>query len=237
MTLAQLLVVQEHDSAIDRLTYRLANLPEQKALAECDDEKTHLDGVRAEVAERRHELTRTQKRLEDDVATIEARRDKENVLLYSGNVTAHKELKALQDELAVLATRQEGVEDEILEVMELAEPVDAELAVVDAQLASVAERRAALEEQMAEAQLAIGSETASEQAARVAAVEGIDADLLAEYERRRLDLGGVGIAVLNGKTCEGCHLQLPAVHYDRIRKEPADAIVHCNECERILVRS
>lgn len=237
MTLAQLLVVQEHDSTIDRLTHRRAHLPEQQALVDCDEEQAHLNETREPVAERRHELTRSQKRLEDDVALIVARRDKDNERLYSGSVTAHKDLKAIQDELAVLATRQEGIEDEVLEVMEAAEPVDAELADIDAKLASVAERRAVLEQQLAEAQLAIDVEMESEAAARTAALVGVDAELVAEYEQRRENLGGVAIAVLNGKTCEGCHLQLPAVHYDRIRKEPADAMVYCNECERILVRS
>ena len=92
MTLAQLLVVQEHDSAIDRLVHSRANLPEFTALAQLDDEQAHLDAERAKVAEQRHQVEREQKRHEDEAALITDRIDQENERLYSGSVTAHKDL-------------------------------------------------------------------------------------------------------------------------------------------------
>ena len=236
MTLAQLLVVQAHDSAIDRLRHQRTTLPEFQALADCDEERTHLETQRAEVDERRHALAREQKRHEDEVAIIVDRRDKENERLYSGAVTAHKDLQAIQAELAVLAERQEGIEDQVLELMESIEPIDAELADFDAKLADVADRKANVEASLADSQAAIDAEIETETSARSEAIDGVDQALVTEYERCRADLGGVGIARLNHKTCEGCHLQLAAVDYDRVRKESADVVLHCPECERILVR-
>ena len=236
MTLAQLLVVQAHDSAIDRLRHQRTVLPEFQAIADCDEERTHLETQRAEAAERRHALAREQKRHEDDVAIIEDRRNSENERLYSGTVTAHKDLQAIQAELTVLAERQEGIEDQVLELMETIEPVDAELADLDAKLADVANRRAAIEQSLADAQAAIDEEIEQEGSSRSEAIVDVDASLVAEYERCRADLGGVGIARMSGKTCEGCHLQLSAVDYDRVRKQPTDSVAHCPECERILVR-
>ena len=49
-------------------------------------------------------------------------------------------------------------------------------------------------------------------------------------------LGGVGAARLVGPSCTGCHLTLPAQELDRIRREPPDALVFCDQCGRILVR-
>ena len=66
-------------------------------------------------------------------------------------------------------------------------------------------------------------------------MEGLDGELLAEYERLRRELGGVAVARLAGTSCGGCHLSLSAVEVDRIRKTPAGAMVHCEECGRILV--
>ena len=57
---------------------------------------------------------------------------------------------------------------------------------------------------------------------------------LASVERRLRQL--FAAAKLEAGSCRGCHLQLSAVELDRIRKLPADAIVHCVECGRILVR-
>lgn len=236
MTLDQLLVVQQHDSAIDRLTHQRAHLPEMQALVECDEEAKHINSQRHEVAEQRHALEREQKRLEDEVALVSDRRKSENDRLYSGSVTAHKDLQAIQDELDVLAGRQDQLEEQVLDVMVEAEPFNERLTTLDGQLAGVAERRSKIEASIAESQAQIDAEVGDEQTARAVIYGEIAPEMAAVYERTRASLGGVGIARLNHKTCEGCRLQLAAVAYDRLRKEPAGAIVHCPECGRILVR-
>ena len=76
---------------------------------------------------------------------------------------------------------------------------------------------------------------ATESAARTASVAGIDADLLGTYDRIRADTGGVGIARFAGGRCEGCHLALPAMEVDQIKKQAPDVVVTCSSCERILV--
>jgi len=236
MTLAQLLVVQAHDSAVDRLTYRRANLPEFAALAQLDDEETHLENERSVVAEQRHQVDREQKRHEDEAALVTTRIDQDNLRLYSGNVTAHKDLQAIQDELATLGRRREEIEDHVIEAMEQGEPLDASLKELDAKLASVASRREQAQQSLAASQASIDAEVESEIALRAEAVSTVDAGLVAEYEASRTSCGGVGICRLIDKTCQGCHLSLPAVEYDRVRKEVDDVIVRCIECSRILVR-
>jgi len=236
MTLAQLLIVQAHDSAIDRLTHSRANLPEFAALAQIDDEQAHLDTERAKVAEERHQVEREQKRHEDEAAIVTDRIDKENERLYSGTVTAHKDLKAIQDELVTLGRRRDEIEDKVIEAMEAGEPLDVTLADFDAKLADVEQRRQQVTESMLASQIQIDDEIGTEQEQRAESIIDVDAGLLSEYEASRASCGGVGICRLVDKTCQGCHLSLPAVEYDRIRKEPADAVVRCGECTRILVR-
>jgi len=236
MTLAQLLIVQAHDSAIDRLAHSRETLPEFAALASMDDEQAHLDAQRAVVAEQRHQVEREQKRLEDEAAIVTDRIDSENERLYSGSVTAHKDLQAIQHELETLGTRRNDIEDRVIEAMEQGEPLDAQLEVFDQKLADLESRRDAAKESLLNSQIAIDAESESEQAQRVEAIASVDAALVADYESSRASCGGVGICKLIDKTCQGCHLSLPAVEYDRIRKEPAEAIVRCGECTRILVR-
>ena len=48
--------------------------------------------------------------------------------LYDGSVTSHKELESLQAEHAALKERQGEFEDQAIELMETAEPVELELA-------------------------------------------------------------------------------------------------------------
>ena len=60
--------------------------------------------------------------------------------------------------------------------------------------------------------------------------------LLEIYDNIRKQPGSVGIALLSGSTCRGCHLDLPAVEVDRIKKLPNDTLINCEECGCILVR-
>ena len=236
MTLAQLLVVQEHDSTIDRLLHSRTVLPEFAALAMIDDEQAHLDSERDVVANQRHAVTREQQRLEDEAALITDRIDRENGRLYDGSVTAHKDLQAIQAEIETLNRRRTEIEDGVLEAMEQGEPLDAQLEEFDRKLAAIAERRAQATESLAASEATIDAEVESERNERASAVADVAPDLVELYEATRRDCGGVGICRLIDKTCQGCHLSLPAVEYDRLRKEPDDAIVRCAECNRILVR-
>ncbi|NBV90350.1 MAG: hypothetical protein EBR84_02965, partial [Actinobacteria bacterium] len=76
-----------------------------------------------------------------------------------------------------------------------------------------------------------------ELAQRNALAGSIDGDLLALYDKVRLDLGGVGAALLHRGACQGCHISLDSSEINRIRELPADEVVRCEQCRRILVRT
>jgi uncharacterized protein len=235
-TLKILLGIQELDRRLDRLAHDRTTLPELTSIAEIDQRLAALDAEAAEIEARRHELGREQKRHEDEVALIEDRIAKEDAKLYSGSVTALKELQALQDEIASLNARRSTVEDHVLEVMEAIEPVDAELAVIAERRDALTTERAGFEQTVEVRRGEIDAEADSVRAQRVDHVAQLDAELLAEYERLRARPGQVGVARLVGTTCHGCHLDLSAVEADRLKKLPANDLVHCDECGCILVR-
>ena len=120
--------------------------------------------------------------------------------------------------------------------MEQAEPLDATLAEIATARSTLDADAITLSAAIAEAEASIDEELADAVAKRAAAVDGISPALLREYEGLRGALGGIGVARLSGNRCEGCHLALSAVDVDRIRREPDDALVHCTECGRLLVR-
>ena len=93
-----------------------------------------------------------------------------------------------------------------------------------------------LQAAIADAESAIDAELASEVEQRAAPAARVDPDLLAEYERLRARLGGIGVAKLEHGTCMGCRMKLPATELDRLKHQPPDALVHCDQCGRILVR-
>ena len=120
--------------------------------------------------------------------------------------------------------------------MEQIEPLDGQLAGVAATRAALDERGGALRAQIAEEEVAIEADLVRVRAERDALVGTVDAELLTEYDDLRKRLGGIAIARLVGGSCGGCHLSLPAVDVDRIKKLPPEAAAYCEECGRLLAR-
>ncbi|HUF32689.1 MAG TPA: C4-type zinc ribbon domain-containing protein [Acidimicrobiales bacterium] len=236
LSLDALLVVQDHDTSADQLRHRRASLPERLALAELDAARSRLEAEIADLAERAAELGRSQRRLEDEVATIEAKAADTDRTLYSGTVTAPKELQAMQHEVESLRRRASMLEDDLLEVMEAAEPVNAELASLEERRDQAVAESGRLRALIDEAEVEIDAELAVVVRQRDEAVSAVPAPLVGTYEKLRSHLGGVAVARLDAGRCTGCHLALPATELDAARKEPSGAVIYHEECGRILVR-
>lgn len=232
-----LLDVQRHDTTLDQLRHRLATLPERSALAGVEEQLSSVAAEAAEVTERRDEVARRQKQLEDEMATLEAKISDLDKKLYSGTVSAIKELQAIQADIDSLKRHDSDLEDRVLALMEEREPLDQTLAGLSARTAELDAEAMRLRAAIAEAETAIGTEIEGEEARRQAAAATLPEEMLKVYEQMRRELGGVAIAVLEaGGRCGGCHLTLPASEVARIKREPLDALIRCDQCGRILLR-
>ena len=233
--LEQLLEVQALDTTADQLRHRRSHLPEQAELDAVQSALAALEAKAGELQGQRDELGRNEKRLEDEIALVREKSAQTDKTLYSGTVNVPRELSALQEEIEALARRQRQLEDQELELMEQAEPLDAELATLATQRGVLDQQAASLVGRIAEQEVVIDAELADVVSKRAGAVSGIPEDLLEEYQQLRIGLGGIAGARWNGNRCEGCHLTLSAVDVDRIRHDRTDEVAHCTECNRILV--
>jgi predicted nucleic acid-binding Zn-ribbon protein len=235
-SLDKLLELQANDTAADQLRHRRANLPEQAELKRLAAVVADKRAALLEPHQRRSDLQREQRRLEDEIAMVTTKIASVDSQLYGSSMTSPKEAQALQADLESQNRRRSTLEDQVLELMEQIEPLDELLGAGEAAIAEVeaeAERvRTTLDEHAAE----LDAEAAEVAAARAPLAAGVDADLLAEYERLRPLHGGVAVARLSGPTCLGCHISLAAAEVDQLRRQPAGAIVHCPDCGCLLVR-
>jgi predicted nucleic acid-binding Zn-ribbon protein len=233
--LESLLALQERDLALDRLRHERQALPERARLASLDERLQALAATRDARRAERDEVARQEQRYADEVQQLGEQAGAAERRLYSGEVASPRELQALQADVEQLRRRQRTVEDRELGAMEQREPLEGALATVaaerDAAEVEAAEARAALDGRERE----LDASLAGEQAARDQLAAGIDAGLLADYERRRARANGVGVARLVGSTCQGCHLAIPATEVDRIRKQGDGAHAYCDNCGCILV--
>jgi predicted nucleic acid-binding Zn-ribbon protein len=232
----QLLAIQDHDLAIDRLNHRRETLPERALLADAAKRGVDLDAELEEATTQVADITERQSRLEGELAATEARLADLDKRLYSGAVTASRELVSMSEESDHLKQRRSHLEDELLELLEAREPHDARLAELSARRVETVAEAERLMATIAAEEQASDEEVAKETATRGALAAAFsDTDLLATYDRLRRRLGGIGAARLAGNACTGCHLVLSAQEVDRLRRLPPDELVNCEQCGRILV--
>ena len=232
----RLLEVQDLDTAIDRLLHRRANLGQRAELREIEARIASIDSEWEKVGGERDLLGSRQAQLEEQIGTSRTRSAEIERRLFSGQVTAARDLQAMDEEVKHLARHVSELEDRELEVMEQLEPLDASLATMSGEVEEFGGRAQELRRLIAEQEGEIESELARERTDRSRLAAEVPADLIARYEGLRKKLGGTGAARLVGGSCGGCHLQLPAMELDRVKKAPPDEIIYCDQCGRILVR-
>lgn len=232
--LEQVLALQALDTSADQLRHQLDRLPERAARSAADDAVRALLAEQASLTARTERLDAEVAQAERDSAAIDAHVERLNKQLKT--VISPREAEALQNELATLAGRRSDLDDielAALDTLGEIESAEAELAANEPGLRHAA-TAAADAQTAAEADIAAQlDELASRRAAAIADVP--DA-LLAAYETRRSQFGGIAIARLQGSACGGCHLDLSRSELEALKAHPDDEPAHCPNCDRWLVR-
>lgn len=233
----RLLLVQEHDTTIDRLRARRAALEQRQVLARAESEVAAAQPELASARSRRDAIRRDVERLEGETGALSAKALEVEKAMYSGTVTSPRELQAMQAEVEQLARRRRSLEDRELELMEAADALEREVETTSARLEEARRTADSARRSLQEKEAVIDTEIAAAQAARRTAAADVPQELFAEYERRRARAAsGVGAARLVGSTCQGCRLTIPASEIDRIRRAgPDGAFTYCDNCGAILV--
>jgi len=233
----RLLDLQALDSALDRLAHRRRTLPELEQITGLEARITQIGDDIVLVETEDSDLGREQSKMEGDIDVVRTRMQKDQQRLDAGQVSSPRELENLQSEIESLKKRQGDLEDEELEIMEKRE-------VVQTRLQELRDERAQLQTTLAEAvhrrdaaftEIDADNDKTTQQRGELATT--LPDELLALYEKVRAASGGVGAAALHRGRCEGCHLQLNTTDLNRVRDAPADDVVRCEECRRILVRT
>lgn len=236
-TQLRLLELQDRDTRLTQLAHRARTLPDAAALT---DVETRLQRLRDEVVAAETivgDLEREQTRADHDVEQVRDRMARDRQLMDSGSIGDPKQLQSLQQELDSLARRQSDLEDVELEIMERVDGARAAAAQLTGERDALAIERDALATSVA-AQLAeIDAERVEVEGVRAEIATEIPADLLALYDKIRGEHGGLGAAPLHRGTCQGCRLALPPTEIEELRAAAPDAVIRCEECRRILVRT
>lgn len=230
-----LLELQTRDIAIDRLRHRRDTLSERASLESVQAELAALRQQLVEATARREEVAREEQRFDDEARSLEEKAAEVERRMYSGEVTSPRELQALQADVDQLRRHRSGLEDRELDVMERRESLDSEASGLEGRVGQLEAEAERLAGALGEVEGEIDGEMAVERSARDEIAAAVDDGLLADYEQCRHRARGMGAARLNGSTCQGCHLSIPSVEAERIRKSPPGTVAHCDNCGCILV--
>lgn len=231
----ELLRLQSLDTRLQQLAHRLGSLPQEAPLAELASRDTAVRGTRAEAIGSLEDARAELKRLESDVAIVEARIARDGDRLQ--HTSSVKDVAALESELASLARRLSDLEDQELAVMERVENAEGVLGGIEDERASIGAETTKLEAERDEAAAGLAAERDAAERDRVVVAGGVPADLLALYEQRRVRGSGVGAALLRQRTCQGCNMTLTGSDLDTVRRSAPDDVLLCPECDRVLVRT
>lgn len=238
MTITEsLLEVQEFDLGADALRKQREELPQRAAQRRAQEATDALDLTIAEHEGRRSALNDRERALAETVAEAASRAAEVESQLYSGEVTAAKDLQALQQELELQRAKQRELEDGELELLEEMESADGEIAAQREKREALAARVREIGDEIREAEDEIDRQLADLAARRVGPAGQVPEATLILYDKRRAkpSLRGRGVAMLGAGNCTGCRVTLPVMEYSRIKLAPDDALECCPSCSRVLV--
>ena len=231
-----LLTLADLDSEVARVTHAARSLPQHKAIADLMAARQGVtDELVASVTEA-DDLSVAVKKAVSSIAPVKARLERDEARISDGSITDGKVLRSLTEEVEHLKRRISALEDEELELMGRLEEATAHREKIAAQKAEIESR---LRDEVAARDAAVqklSQEAKDLGVARGPIAQKVPAQLLALYEKLRAS-SGLGAAPIKAGRCGGCQLQITIADLDSYRRAPAEQVLRCAECDRILVRT
>ena len=232
----RLLDLQALDTRLVQNAHKRKSLPQRAEIAalqkDADFLRDRIIAAETEISD----INREQVKAGNDVDAVRQRLTRDQERLNSGTGSP-KDLENLQHEVTSLARRQAELEDVELEIMERLESAQAALAELKGKRAELDAVMSQLQSQIDAEEELLSADDSSINAERPVLVAEMPAELLVLYDKIRADQGGVGAAALHRGQCMGCRITLNQTDIIRIREAAEDAVLRCEECRRILVRT
>ena len=203
----RLLEVQALDTRLARLAHERRTLQVLAEIITLERAARDIEVERVRALTRLSDLKRDLTRVEDDVDQIRQRAARYQARIDAAGASA-KDVRAMQQEVEMLANRTSALEDQQLEQMEAVEAVEEEIARLDTRAgenAAVTRERTGVRD----AEFRRIDDIADDvRARRDALAATLPADLVKLYDEVRIETGGLGAVALYGARTEGANIEL-----------------------------
>lgn len=224
----RLLEIQQVDLRLAEIHKLRHQLPQEmeKLEAQLKAQQDRLEQARTGL----EALRLKRRQLERDLEAGGERVRKTQARLFE--VKTNKEYQALLKEIETAKEANGVLEEQILLLMEQMDQGAEELKQLEEQMAvaelTILGRQKEIQDRMA----SLDSEEVRAQEARQKAAAQTDAACMGAYERVARSHGGIGVARVDGGTCQGCFVSIPPQLYNEILK--GGSLIQCPFCQRFL---
>jgi predicted nucleic acid-binding Zn-ribbon protein len=221
--------LQAADSAIDAARTRLATVHATLT------DRSEYEAARSEHTSRteaRRRAEAEQRDLELEAATLRQQSSDVEQRLYGGTVRNAHEVQDLNKHSGQLKHQIAAGEDRLLQALDATEQATRAHVEAEQRLRTVVAERRQTEASLLEERKGLVKTIEEQQAERDRLRGQIDAAALKNYDGLRRRLGGLAVAAVTQRTCQGCRVSLIAAVEQRLRQ--GNEVVHCQSCGRIL---
>lgn len=224
---------QKFDVLIMQLKNKIENLEEGKSLKKIIDSYDKTDISLKDVTQKKLDIEKRIKRIEEDSKNIGDKIAQEEKKLYSGTITKPKELNAIQKEIESLRKKNDVLETRELELMQELDEVNKVFEKVSVDYKIISEDRGKRQDAYDKARSALEKQLEDAKECMCDVKSFIDPVLLSRYELIRKEKSGIGAAFLINGTCSGCHIALPENEIAEFIAK--DEVGKCSNCKRLLI--
>ena len=212
----------------ERLRRQMADVPQ--AQAALDERLASLTAAVAAVKERIAASQTSRRDIEKDLAAVQGRLSKYKDQLME--VKTNKEYHAMQTEIGAAEQLVRSQEDRLLDRMEEAETLAAELKAAEAAL-KIGQADAAKERERIEAaRVAADADLTKTSGERTRIAAALSAPALALFEHVSKHRKGLAMSEARDGHCMQCHVRLRPQVYNTVRRN--ENLIQCESCSRIL---
>jgi uncharacterized protein len=226
--------LMEADRWIDRVTSQKTHLPEQAELALLEGELRQLLKDLQEAEARLVPVKGEYDKVALQSARLRERAGALDATLSTSTANA-RELAAIQSELTHVRELLATNEDHELELLLKVEPLEDEVTSIKQRAQPGVARRGELVETIAQLRTSLDDELIALRESRAEKARALPEKLLARYDAAVKRAGTSGAAQVIEGRCDGCRIALSPLDYDRFKSLPADTLMDCPECGRLLL--
>ena len=226
--LQHLIHLQELDLTAERHQRRVADIPQLQAAldARLAERTAAVDAVKARIAASQA----ARREIEKDLAAVQGRLSKfKNQLM---EVKTNKEYQAMQKEMSVAEQEISDQETRMLERMEEADGLAAELKSAEAALKTAQAEIVKEREQLEAEKLDVERHLQRTREERTAVAAQVSRETLAIFDRIAHGRKGLAMAEARDGLCTVCHVRLRPQVFNEARRN--ESIIQCDSCTRIL---